>query len=238
MPRVLERYFLSTAPKSGSSAICIGILAADPLRSIGLKSILEDGLRVRTVILPEGTRALHQKIHVLLVDQGYERQARLPLPLSRALRQASSVAVVLLAREGNGDAAEQMASLGARAVLPEDAGIAQIRACIRAVLKGKTWMPERAIEPEPAVGVEEKSPALAQRFTPKEREVMHSLAQGQSNREIAATMSIDEATVKAHLSRMLRKAKASNRVELALRGLLEGKPNQTGYRYTQKLNTT
>ena len=34
---------------------------------------------------------------------------------------------------------------------------------------------------------------------------MHWLSRGQSNREIATTMGIDEATVKAHLGRMLRK---------------------------------
>ena len=181
---------------------------------------------MRTVILPEGARARNQKIHVLIVDQGYDRQASLPLPLSRALRHMPGVAVVLLTRESGGDTTDQMTALGARALLPEHAEVSDIRACIRAVLKGKTWMPpERAGDVETAADVEEKRPALAQRLTPKEREVMHSLAQGHSNREIAATMSIDEATVKAHLSRMLRKAKASNRVELALRGLMEGKPS-------------
>ena len=139
------------------------------------------------------------------------------------------VAVVLLTRENGGDTTHQMSALGARAMLPEHAEISDIRACIRAVLKGKTWMPpERTGELDTPTGIEEKRPALAQRFTPKEREVMHSLAQGHSNREIAASMSIDEATVKAHLSRMLRKAEASNRVELALRGLTEVKPSGRG----------
>ena len=36
-------------------------------------------------------------------------------------------------------------------------------------------------------------------------------------------MRIDEATVKAHLGRMLRKAEATNRVELTLRALAEQK---------------
>ncbi len=230
---------LSTAAQFGRPAVCIGILAADPLRSIGLQSILEDGLHVRTVILPEGARARTQKIHVLIVDQGYDQQVSLHLPLSRALRQVPGVAIVLLTRGGGGDTTDQMTALGARAVLPENAAIAEIRACIRAVLKGKTWAPpERAGIADAAVSSEDTRPALAQRLTPKEREVMHSLAQGRSNREIAATMSIDEATVKAHLSRMLRKAEASNRVELALRGLMEGKASRKSPGMFKKLHTT
>ena len=101
----------------------------------------------------------------------------------------------------------------------------EIRACIRAVLRGKIWTrQEKAVGGDPTKL--EESPVslgLAKRFTPKEREAMHCLVQGRSNREIASTMGIDEATVKAHLGRMLRKAGASNRVELTLRALAEGK---------------
>jgi DNA-binding NarL/FixJ family response regulator len=56
-------------------------------------------------------------------------------------------------------------------------------------------------------------------MTPREREVLHLLKEGGSNRDIAAAMGIDEVTVKAHLGRMLRKTGASNRVELTLRAL-------------------
>ena len=77
-------------------------------------------------------------------------------------------------------------------------------------------------------GSDAKPVPLAQRFTPKERAVLGWLAQGHSNREIAIIMGIDEATVKAHLGRMLRKGEASNRVELTLRALAEEKAGVEG----------
>jgi DNA-binding NarL/FixJ family response regulator len=46
--------------------------------------------------------------------------------------------------------------------------------------------------------------------------------EGGTNRDIALAMGIDEVTVKAHLGRMLRKTRSSNRVELTLRAIEEG----------------
>ena len=89
-------------------------------------------------------------------------------------------------------------------------------------MEGKPWLPVEQHEVQFLSKVVAQTGAnLSSRFTPKEREVLTWLTQGRSNREIAATMHIDEATVKAHLGRMLRKAKASNRVELTLRVLAE-----------------
>ncbi len=218
--------FLSIAPQHGRDNICIGILAADPLRSIGLQSILEEVLHVRAVILPDDARPRGQKLAMLIVDQGFDQPAGLSIPLSRALLHMPGVAVVIIARSEEQAEFDQILAAGARAVLPDTAQISEIRACVRAVLRGKTWTPrEKVNEAVP----ETDAVPLSQRFTPKERVVMQWLSQGQSNREIANTMGIDEATVKAHLGRMLRKAEVSNRVELTLRSLAEGKtrPSET-----------
>ncbi len=208
-------------------AVCVGILAADPLRSIGLQSILEDGLKLRTVILPEGPRTRDCKPTVLIVDEDFEDHPWLSAPLSHMLVRMPGMLVIVLTRGEDSEAAQKALAAGARGILPQTAQVGDIRACIRAVLRGKTWSP-RETEPEERLSVagdegKTKSISLAQRFTPKEREVMRWLAQGHSNREIAATMGIDEATVKAHLGRMLRKADASNRVELTLRALADDK---------------
>jgi DNA-binding NarL/FixJ family response regulator len=58
-------------------------------------------------------------------------------------------------------------------------------------------------------------------LTDRERDVLHLLMNGRSNREIAAAMGVESATVKAHIGRMLRKTKANNRVELTLRAMEE-----------------
>ncbi len=55
----------------------------------------------------------------------------------------------------------------------------------------------------------ENSPAL----TPRELEVLRWLAQGKTNKEIAAALNITQRTVKFHVSSILRKLGAGNRTE-------------------------
>jgi len=61
--------------------------------------------------------------------------------------------------------------------------------------------------------------AAAQRLatlTDREREVATAIGTGASNAEVAASLYMSEATVKAHVSRLLTKLGATNRVQIAL----------------------
>jgi DNA-binding NarL/FixJ family response regulator len=53
-------------------------------------------------------------------------------------------------------------------------------------------------------------------LTEREREVAAAVGRGQSNADIAAGLYMSEATVKAHVSRILTKLNAANRVQLAI----------------------
>ena len=55
-----------------------------------------------------------------------------------------------------------------------------------------------------------------QALTDREREVVVAVAQGLSNAEIGERLFMSEATVKAHLSRVLAKLRLSNRVQAAI----------------------
>jgi DNA-binding NarL/FixJ family response regulator len=54
-------------------------------------------------------------------------------------------------------------------------------------------------------------------LTPREMDVLQLLAQGLSNRKIAAQLSINERTVKYHVSAILAKLEAANRTEAVMR---------------------
>ena len=65
----------------------------------------------------------------------------------------------------------------------------------------------------------ERHRAASQRLaalTDREREVATAVGAGASNAEIAASLFMSEATVKAHVSRLLSKLDASNRVQIAI----------------------
>lgn len=66
---------------------------------------------------------------------------------------------------------------------------------------------------------EGKTPTLVNPLTPREQEVLLQVARGQSNKQIAAALSITERTVKFHVSVILRKLNAANRAEAVQKAL-------------------
>ncbi len=54
------------------------------------------------------------------------------------------------------------------------------------------------------------------RLTPRQREIVHLVGGGASNKEIASQLNVTEGTVKAHLTAIFRKTGLSSRLQLAL----------------------
>ena len=63
---------------------------------------------------------------------------------------------------------------------------------------------------------------LAEALTPREGEVLRLLAEGSSNKEIAARLNISEHTIKFHIRSILGKLGAASRTEAVTRGLRSG----------------
>ena len=65
-------------------------------------------------------------------------------------------------------------------------------------------------------------PILYEALTPRETEVLELVAEGLSNRAIAATLSISEHTVKFHVSSLFGKLGAGNRTDAVRRAVRLG----------------
>ena len=72
----------------------------------------------------------------------------------------------------------------------------------------------------PAASAEEEEPVDA--LTAREREVLARLADGLSNKAIAARLGISDETVKFHLSAIFGKLQASNRTDAVRQALRRG----------------
>jgi two-component system nitrate/nitrite response regulator NarL len=60
------------------------------------------------------------------------------------------------------------------------------------------------------------------RFSPRERDIMVSLAMGESNKEIARRLDLAESTVKIHVQNIFKKLNMSSRVQVALYAVEHG----------------
>lgn len=140
--------------------------------------------------------------------------------LSR-LRPAPSVVAAL--PPGQEHVVGYLVALGTRGVALRSGSAEDLADVISSVLKGEQHVVaglHRAlagsVRPRP-LG-EQRNDLLSSR----EREVLACLAQGRSNREIAATLSVTLATVKSHLVRIYAKLEASNRNEALGRAVALG----------------
>src|SRR5205085_12618833 len=106
-----------------------------------------------------------------------------------------------------------------RAVLPHDAGTAQIIAAVYAAAAGLTVVP---VEDAPAVLPDTRTEKLVEPLTARETQVLEMVAEGLSNKEIAARLGISDHTAKFHVNSILAKLNAGTRTEAVMRGIRSG----------------
>lgn len=69
------------------------------------------------------------------------------------------------------------------------------------------------------------SPAFRMETSPltqREKEVLHLISQGQTNKSIAGSLVVSENTIRAHVRSLMQKLNMDNRTQLAIYGLREG----------------
>lgn len=96
---------------------------------------------------------------------------------------------------------------------------------LRTVHQGGSWMSAGVARRALELFRRQLAPAAGlQTLTPREREILHLLAQGLSNAEIADRLHISVETVRTHIRHIYRKLQARNRAEAVSR-LLQNPPS-------------
>ncbi|MFD7502371.1 response regulator [Streptomyces sp. NPDC059850] len=109
---------------------------------------------------------------------------------------------------------------GAAGFLLKDSDAAQLVEAVRTVARGEGLIApavtRRLIAEFARSGSATADPSVLSVLTPREREVLGALGQGMSNARIAEHLTMAEATVKTHVSRVLAKLELRSRVQAAV----------------------
>ncbi len=204
----------------------IGLVASDPLRLVGMEAILSDLPGMEAVPLELDQLGSASDLAVLILEARSGGDALHEL-VAKLRREHPQLRIVVVGEGLDPQVIEQVIGAGAKGYLAETASEPEIRMALEVVLDGSVWAPRKVLAKlieggsTTASSVTATGDGIEKRMTAREREVLEHLMDGRSNRAIAEALGIDEATVKAHLGRMLRKTGAHNRVELTLRAIEE-----------------
>ncbi|KZB58472.1 response regulator transcription factor [Thalassospira sp. MCCC 1A02491] len=108
---------------------------------------------------------------------------------------------------------------GASAFVPKSAPVDQIGLAVKTVLDGGMWMPDWAREAMENGPADDEATGLAEKIgqlTPQQLRVLNMLTEGKLNKQIAYELDVTEATVKAHVSAILRKLSVHSRTQAVI----------------------
>jgi len=174
--------------------------------------------------------AAEQDIDLVLLD--------LHMPGSRGLSglatlrgQYPGIAILVISAHDEPHIVRRVLDYGAAGFMPKSASPDEIRQAINSVLDCKTWIPPGLAEAVASLAPDPADASLARRLarlTEQQSRVLALIGEGLLNKQIADRLSIQERTVKTHVTALFKKLKVRNRTQagLLLRSLDLGEPGK------------
>ena len=196
----------------------------------GMKALLE--LEAGVEIVGEAadgleTLALLEALHpdILILDIAMPRLNGIDVA-ARAMKQDPKLKVIILSMYADESYVVRALSAGAKAYLLKDATEEDLIPAVRAVAKGRSFF-------SPAVSrllLEDYVRSLKQRgledsyhlLTDREKEVLQLLAEGRSNKEVAAVLGVGLSTIETHRANLMQKLNLHNTAEIVLYAVRKG----------------
>ncbi len=145
--------------------------------------------------------------------------------------QHPGVAILVVSAHDEPRVVRRVLDHGAAGFISKSASPAEIGAAIRQVLDCGTWLPPTLADAVAALPGDPADADLASRLarlTEQQSRVLALLAEGLLNKQIADRLSIQERTVKAHVTAIFEKLGVRNRTQagIALKSLELGEPGR------------
>jgi DNA-binding NarL/FixJ family response regulator len=171
--------------------------AGDDFDVVGQASDGAEALRLAESLGPD----------VLVLDVSMPGQSG--LEVTSALRsRAPGVRVLMLSVHDHPQYVIEAVRAGARGYLRKDTEPAELRRAIRAVARGESFFSPSVARHLSAAIQGDTAPGAADRLaglTPREREVLRGIAEGSTNKEIAAALGLSSRTVESYRESLMRK---------------------------------
>ena len=139
--------------------------------------------------------------------------------------------VLMLSSYNNEEYVHQLAEIGGAGYLVKQTAARELVTAIREVIKGNVYFSAGIANPTASRGSTGDRPGAkrAPRLSPREREVLRLIAEGNSNRQISESRGISIKTVEKHRTQLMRKLNIHNTAGLTRyaisRGLTEDQPS-------------
>jgi DNA-binding NarL/FixJ family response regulator len=131
--------------------------------------------------------------------------------------QHPGVPVVVVSGSEQPHVMKRAIDYGASGFIPKSAPLETISEAITAVLEGEEWLPQELTENMGDVSEEDQQFAAAlASLTPQQFRVLTMLTEGLLNKQIAYELSVSEATIKAHVTAILRKLGVHSRTQAVI----------------------
>jgi DNA-binding NarL/FixJ family response regulator len=137
--------------------------------------------------------------------------------LAHVRGQQPGLPVVMVSAQEDERVIRRAMGHGASGYIPKSASVDTIVTAVRRVLDGDVWLPPHLVGA--AVTLESAEATAAARIaelTPQQFRVLGMIAEGLLNKQIAYELNVSEATIKAHMTAIMRKLHVSNRTQVAL----------------------
>lgn len=235
--RISDEGGMQKDPASGKRTIRVLVADSSRIHTHLLAEALRRDSQLEVLAFGSDSRglaaaALGQDIDVFLISASLDEQPARGFEVLRELREAQpGIRVVVLLDSSRNDAVLNAFRAGAKGVFSKNEPIDILARCVRSVHEGQIWANSR----EMAVAVEALASAPVVRavnaggvslLSKRELQVVRSLAEGLTNREIAERLHLSQHTVKNYLFRVFDKLGVSSRVELLFMTLSSSGPVQ------------
>ena len=145
----------------------------------------------------------------------------------RILAHDRDIRIILTSTDTDAHTVSAAMKAGARAFILQSGGAPELQRALESALNDTTYLSPQlaplALTASPSARAHRPSrPAIAATLTAKQREVLQLLAEGLSNKEVAAELSVTCKTVEAHRARIMEKLQIHNLAGLTKYAIREG----------------